>query len=57
MVFNCGGAALLWQIIMTGLRSAIGLVCQVSIDVDISDCQEQFLGEHRGIIVLRFVEE
>jgi hypothetical protein len=57
MVFNGGGAALLWQIVMTGLRSAVGLVCQVPIDIDISDCRNPFLGERRGIIVLQFVEE
>ncbi len=57
MVFNCSGAALLWQILITGLRSAVGLVCQVPIDVDIGDCQELFLGDHHGVIVLLFVEE
>ncbi len=57
MVFYGGGAALLWQIVMTGLQSAVGLVCQVPIEVDIGDCHEPFLGEHCGIIVLRFVVE
>jgi hypothetical protein len=57
MVFNGGGAALLWQIVMTGLRSAVGLVCQVPIDINIGECHDPFLGERRGIIVLHFVEE
>ncbi len=41
----------------TGLRNAIGLVCQVPIDVDISDCRKPFMGECRDLIVLRFVKE
>ncbi len=57
MVFYGRGAALLWQIVLTRLRSAVGLVCQVPIDVDIGDWCKLFLGEPLGLIVLRFVEE
>ncbi len=57
MGYNGGGAALLWQILSTGLRNAVGLVCQVLIDIDICDCREPFLGKRRGVILLRFVEE
>jgi hypothetical protein len=57
MAFNGGGAALLWQIISTGLRSAVGLVCQVPIDVDICDYREPFLRECCGVILLCFVKE
>ncbi len=57
MVFNGGGAALMWQIVSTGLRSVIGLVCQVPIDVDIGDCREPLLGECRGLNVPPFVKE
>jgi hypothetical protein len=57
MVFNGGEAALLWQIVMIGLRRAIGFVCQVPIDVNIGDCHEPFLGERRGVIIFHFVKE
>jgi hypothetical protein len=51
------GVALLWKIILTRLWIAIGLVCQLPIDVNIGVCHKPFLRECPAIIVLHFVKE